>query len=121
MGPSTFGAMGLMPAMPVRCSSAGFTGGSRLLPNCDVDDPPWFVSTVGRGAGAAAAIGWNDGECDPLLPGMMRAGGDCGLVYGDPCKLDVLARCMLEMGGDGAAMLGVVYGLGEWVRLEVES
>lgn len=50
---------------------------------------------------------------------MMRAGGDWGLENdGEPESDVVLARCMPAMGGEGAAMLGVAYGLGERAMLD---
>jgi hypothetical protein len=109
IGPSAFGAMGLMPAIPVRCSSCGLTGGRRDVPN--LEPPP--DCCVGF---AAAEMEGKEGEGAEL--GMMRAGGDWGFEKeGEPEALVVWTT-----GGEGAAMLpGVAKGEGERATLDVES
>jgi len=87
MGPSALGAMGLIPAMPVR---AGLAGGSRLLPN-------WLDDCCCTGT---AAMGWYWGDGAEL--GMTSAGGDCGLENdGDP-----VVDPGRTTGGEGANGLG---------------
>lgn len=84
------GAMGLMPAMPVRCSRAGFAGGRRLLPN-------WLGPWEGGPAPAAPAplltVTMFGSEGEGLVLGMTRAGGERGPENeGEPLRDAELAR-----------------------------
>ena len=74
MGPSAFGCIGLIPAIPVR---AGLAGGKRP-PGLDGG---WTEGSIGL---VLVLMGGSVGAGDWLLPllGMIRAGGDWVLIIG---------------------------------------